>query len=254
MFAVRTLAVGGGGMWSSSIGGSSVGRGLSCLWKDDGFEPGGGIGSMFFQVRWKKRKKKEKIPKNVQQKETATIDPPVRLEDYIGSPEPAFSIAKNIRKSVSRLSEGWRRKVDFRRYNSYRIRRSIGLTHDDAAPSGSAFVTPLTRLQHKSTLPVSLADNSRFSFPHSLHYECFWGPPQTSVEPNHSRCKVSIKLDDLKLTHRQKRFMLEVLGPSRCDVHNGVVVVEADHFTNRNHNAAYLGDALESLLLEVRKM
>lgn len=92
--------------------------------------------------------------------------------------------------------------------NKYRLRRLLGLTHDEADSNawngddrkaqGRTFVTPLTRLQHQATLPRSPL-HDRFEFPHSLRYTVKWGGPQVAKNGPTS-CRVTFRLGDLGLT------------------------------------------------------
>ncbi|EPR61704.1 ribosomal subunit [Toxoplasma gondii RUB] len=118
--------------------------------------------------------------------------------------------------------------------------------------AGRTFVTPLTKLQHQAALPRSPL-HARFDFPHTVHYDVFWGPPQVEEEPNKSGCWVSFRVADLKLSDSQEQRLLDILGPERYDEQTGVVCLEADVFPQLNHNAAYLGDILQQLMREVKK-
>ncbi|PHJ25993.1 mitochondrial ribosomal protein s35 [Cystoisospora suis] len=129
-------------------------------------------------------------------------------------------------------------------------RKRRARTRYGAVPVGRSFVTPLTKLQHQAVLPRSPL-HSRFSFPHTLHYDVFWGPPQVEEEPSKTECRVSFRLGDLKLTDRQEQRLLDIVGPERHDRTSGIVCLEADVFPKLCHNAAYLGDILQRLMWEV---
>ncbi|PFH34531.1 hypothetical protein BESB_065640 [Besnoitia besnoiti] len=253
----------------------------------DLFVPGGG--SSWMQVRWKKKRgKKEKVVLTAEQIATKTKAPLIRLEDRI-TPEPPASLARNIRSQISRAVAGWKTKRMFTYRNKYRFRRLVGMTHDvdsddefahesaakgekrsqgqsDGADGdrtsggrqkgsrfvGRTFVTPLTKLQHQAVLPRSPL-HARFDFPHTLHYDVFWGPPQVEEEPNKTACCVSFRVADLKLSARQEQRLLDILGPERYDEQTGIACLEADAFPQLNHNAAYLGDLLQQLMREVKK-
>ncbi|KEP64889.1 UNVERIFIED_CONTAM: hypothetical protein HHA_203620 [Hammondia hammondi] len=118
--------------------------------------------------------------------------------------------------------------------------------------AGRTFVTPLTKLQHQAALPRSPL-HARFDFPHTVHYDVFWGPPQVEEEPNKTGCWVSFRVADLKLSDSQAQRLLDILGPERYDEQTGVACLEADVFPQLNHNAAYLGDILQQLMREVKK-
>nr|CEL66321.1 TPA: 3'-5' exoribonuclease CSL4, related [Neospora caninum Liverpool] len=118
--------------------------------------------------------------------------------------------------------------------------------------AGRTFVTPLTKLQHQAALPRSPL-HARFDFPHTFHYDVFWGPPQVEEEPNKTACWVSFHVADLKLSDSQEQRLLDILGPERYDEQTGIACLEADVFPQLNHNAAYLGDILQQLMREVQK-
>ncbi|CEM14846.1 unnamed protein product [Vitrella brassicaformis CCMP3155] len=202
----------------------------------------------------KKKRKRERPHPTEEQIETKARVTPIRLEDHLGNPEPPYSIAKNIRRSIARMAAGWKRRSDFRRMNRYRVLSAVGLTHDDPEEkvSREGFVTPLTQLQHNAHLPRSTL-HARFRFPHTLHYKARWGPPVTEKEPHVYQCVASMRLDDLNLTERQEKRMLDILGPLRYDPATRMVILEADAFPDRNHNAAYLGDILEVLMRKAKK-
>ncbi|CBZ52351.1 3'-5' exoribonuclease CSL4, related [Neospora caninum Liverpool] len=108
--------------------------------------------------------------------------------------------------------------------------------------AGRTFVTPLTKLQHQAALPRSPL-HARFDFPHTFHYDVFWGPPQVEEEPNKTACWVSFHVADLKLSDSQEQRLLDILGPERYDEQTGIACLEADVFPQLNHNAAYLGES-----------
>merc|ERR1712072_369794 len=88
-----------------------------------------------------------------------------------------------------------------------------------------------------------------------FNYKVYWGPPSVEEEPNYYEgsmvsCAVAVRLQDLPLTARQKQRLLDIIGPDMVDEETGVVALEVDNFTERNQNAALLGDMLEQLLRE----
>ncbi|KAF8819680.1 hypothetical protein IE077_004128 [Cardiosporidium cionae] len=245
------------GMWSTTLPGSAT---------QSFFAEG------VMQRRWKKqRRKREFIPPTAEKLATKVRKnicvirlytysrPPIRLEDYIGTPEPPYSIARSIRTEINQILRGRKTKRQFAYRNRHRIRQMVGKAHTgnetftEQEMIDGSFVTPLTSLQHHAELPRSQL-HTRFHFPHTLHYECWWGPPQTEKEPNKSLCSASFKLDELPLSAQQKNFLIEIVGKERYDEETQIVCLESDHFTERNHNAAYLGDILEVLMRETRTM
>lgn len=185
------------------------------------------------------------------------------MDRYIMTSETPFEMKRVISKHLRNLtSDGrWntRRKKDLARYTSYRVLRAAGLTHDNQQEEVDrrGFVTPLTELQDTSTLPRSPL-HRRFLFPHTLSYKVYWGPPSVEEEPNKYEgsmvgCSVAARLQDLPLTQQQKERLVDIVGPGRVDEVTGVVVLEADVFPDRNHNAALLGDMWEKLLREAAR-
>lgn len=216
------------------------------------------------QARWakkSKRKRKEKMDDMTAERKAIRGGPKERVFDhYTQSPETSFEMRRQIRNHLRSLTSDGRhnirRKKDFTRYTNYRVLRAAGLTHDDPKVDADrrGFVTPLTKLQDEANLPRSVR-HRRFLFPHTLNYQVYWGPPSVYDNPNENegsmvRCSVAARLEDLPLTHNQKERLVDIVGPNRIDEHTGVLVLDADHFPERNHNAAMLGDMLEKLIRE----
>lgn len=216
------------------------------------------------QVRWAKKSKRKRLPKvgdyTAEQKAVSGSRHGKRLEDKMFNPESPFTMSLQIRKHLHGLTSDGRhnvrRKKDLSRYTNYRVLRAAGLTHDGKGEDVDrrGFVTPLTQLQDDSHLPRSPL-HRRFTFPHTLSYKVYWGPPSVQELPNEYEgsmvgCSVAVRLDDLPLTARQKERLVDIVGPNNVDEETGVVALEADHFPERNQNAAILGDMLEQLLRE----
>lgn len=216
------------------------------------------------QVRWAKKSKRKKMPKmserTPEQKSVTAGRSQTRLEDIAFNPESPYTMAMNIKSHLRGLTSDGRhnvrRKKDITRYTNYRVMRIAGLTHDTPKEEidRRGFVTPLTELQDNSNLPRSPL-HRRFSFPHIVNYKVYWGPPSTEDEPNAYEgsmvsCTVAVRLQDLPLTARQRKRLIEIVGEDRVDEETGVMALEVDDFTERNQNAALLGDMLEQLLRE----
>jgi len=215
------------------------------------------------QVRWAKRGKRAKRPKQSDrsaEQKAAGGGHKERIFDNVMEPESAYQMSLTIKQHMRGLmSDGRhnaRRKKDLSRYTNYRVLRIAGLTHDEPKEDvhRRGFVTPLTELQDSSTLPRSV-NHRRFSYPHTLSYKVHWGPPSVQDEPNEYEgsmvgCTVAVRLCDLPLTQRQKERLIDIVGPDRVDEATGVVALEADAFPERNQNAALLGDMMEQLLRE----
>lgn len=217
------------------------------------------------QVRWAKKSKRKKAPKaGDRTPEMKAISPGSdhgrRLEDLMYNPESPYQMTMQIKTHLHGLTadgrHNKRRKKDLNRYTHYRALRIAGLTHD--APKENedrrGFVTPLTELQDNANLPRSPL-HRRFNFPHMLSYKVYWGPPSVEEQPNAYEgsmvgCTVAVRLQDLPLTARQRQRLVEIVGPDMVDEETGVLALEADNFTERNQNAALLGDMLEKLLRE----
>lgn len=220
------------------------------------------IGSLAGQVRWKRGRRKKKPRKITQDhKVVAPKKAVTRLEDLVFNPETPYKMRLTINQHLRGLADDGRynvrRKKDLSRYTHYRMLRIAGLTHDNPKEDVDrrGFVTPLTDLQDSSTLPRSL-NHRRFHFPHTLDYKVYWGPPSVYSEPNEYEgsmvgCTIVMRMDDLPLTARQKARLIDVVGEERYDEETGVVALEADFFSEQNHNAAILGDMVEALLAEV---
>ncbi|CAJ1345109.1 unnamed protein product [Effrenium voratum] len=207
-----------------------------------------------------KRKKKPKRADRTEEQKAASAGQSERIFDNIMEPETPHRMSLTIRQHMRGLmSDGRhniRRKKDLTRYTNYRVMRIAGLTHDNPTEKVDrrGFVTPLTELQDRATLPRS-ANDIRFRYPHTLSYKVYWGPPSVQDEPNEYEgsmvgCRVAVRLCDLPLTQRQKERLVDIVGTKRVCEKTGVVTLEADHFPERNHNAALLGDMLEQLMRE----
>jgi len=218
------------------------------------------------QVRWARKKKRSKAAKKddkTRERKAASGGQKPRIFDNLMDAETPHAMSMTIRAHMRGLvSDGRhniRRKKDLSRYTSHRVMRIAGLTHDGAEDEDidrRGFVTPLTQLQDRSQLPRS-AVNRRFHFPHTFNYKVYWGPPSVQPEPNKYEgsmvgCSVAARLHDLPLTQRQKERLIAILGPNRIDENTGVIALEVDDFSERNQNAALLGDMLEDLLREAR--
>lgn len=152
------------------------------------------------QMGKKKRRKVEKAPKTSEHIATATNDV-IRLHDRVGVPETTHSMAQTIRKNVRSVQEGVVTRKHIARMLQYRISRSAGMTHDIVPGKlSSAFVTPLTMLQHEAELPTTL-DTPRHNFPHVLRYTVDWlAEASPSDEPKKSGITVSFNMNELGLT------------------------------------------------------
>jgi len=227
--------------------------------------PGPGLLLLLPQVRGKKRSRRKVGAKSGEKTpEQKAVSPGIaavrRLEDEMMEPESPYTMAMNIKTHLRNLVEegrhNLRRRKDFSRYTSYRVLRVAGMTHDNPQEDidRRGFVTPLTDLQDNSTLPRSVL-HRRFGFPHTVSYKVYWGPPSVMEEPNEYEgsmvgCSVAMRLQDLPLTARQRSRLVDIVGPDLVDEETGVVALEVDHFPERNHNAALMGDMLEQLLRE----
>jgi len=218
-------------------------------------------GAAQLQVRWKRGKKKKKRAKRSDRTpELVGVSggPNLRLEDRVMEPENPYLMSLQIRKHLRGLTSDGRhnirRKKDLSTYTNYRVLRIAGLTHDNPKENVDrrGFATPLTQLQDRASLPRS-ALHRRFHFPHLLNYKVYWGPPSVEEEPNRWEgsmvgCSVAFRLEDLPLTQRQKERLVDIVGPDNIDEETGVVALEVDHFPERNHNAALLGDMVDQLM------
>ena len=195
---------------------------------------------------------------NEVKKETLGFPSGPSLGSVIGNPQSPYEIAKNVRQHLARLSAmdptHIRRKKDYGRYNYHRLLRAAGLTHETADTENikDSFVTPLTQLQRQADLPPTNM-HDRFPFPHILTYKAYWGPPTVESNPNRTSgsvdsVSVSFRVQDLLLKEHEIQRLLDIVGPDRFDEPTGVVVVSADVFPNRNHNASFLGDVLQQLI------
>lgn len=215
------------------------------------------------QVRWAKKIKRKKRPKRADrtaEQIAASGGQKERIMDRVMEPESPYRMSLTIRQHLRGLSSDGRhnvrRKKDLARYTNYRVLRIAGLTHDNPTEEVDrrGFVTPLTELQHGSTLPRSLL-HRRFLYPHLLSYKVYWGPPSVMDTPNEYEgsmvgCSVAVRLQDLPLTQRQKERLIDILGTDRYDEETGVISLHVDSFPERNHNAALLGDMMEQLVRE----
>eukprot|EP00397_Hematodinium_sp_SG-2012_P066412 GEMP01099435.1.p1 GENE.GEMP01099435.1~~GEMP01099435.1.p1 ORF type:complete len:238 (+),score=48.69 GEMP01099435.1:46-759(+) len=216
------------------------------------------------QVRWKRGKRKRR-PKQGDQppEQLANKGPPaIRLEDRIDAgAETPLSIAKHIRQHVGKkvadekTTFTYRRKKDYNIRTNYRLLRAAGLTHD--FPFGRPpELTPLEQLQRSALLPRT-TNHERFSFPHTLDYKVYWGPPSAQEEPNKwegsmARAQATFRIADLGLTTPQKERMVNITR-ERYHAATDAVCLEADSFPDRNHNCALLGDMLQALVEEAKK-
>ena len=216
------------------------------------------------QARWAKKSKRKKKPKRddrTEEQKAASAGPrKERIFDNIMDPETPYHMSLNIRKHMRGLMadgrHNIRRKKDLGRYTRYRVLRIAGLTHDSQTEQTErrGFLTPLTELQDGANLPRS-TNHRRFNYPHTLSYKVYWGPPTVQDEPNEYEgsmvgCTVAVRLCDLPLTQRQKERLVDLVGMDRICEKTGVLSLKADHFPERNHNAALLGDMLEKLMRE----
>lgn len=182
------------------------------------------------------------------------------MEDHAATAEPPAVIAATIRAETYRAIKGRKTSRMFSFRNKYRLRRLLGLTHDDAfneapegtsrKPQGRAFVTPLTRLQHQANLPRSPL-HSRFEFRHSLRYTVAWGGPQVAPVVL-SSCRATFRIGDVGLTAAQRKQLTAVVGPDR--ISGDLCCLESDVFPELNQNAAHLGDSLELLIRDIKKI
>ncbi|KAI4834691.1 ribosomal protein S35 [Plasmodium brasilianum] len=217
------------------------------------------IWCMFNQVRGKKnRKKRERINLTEEQKSTKLKVPPIRLEDRTTVCEPPSVISKNIKKEIMKLCVGkekTRRHFSFR--NKYRIKKLLSITHDKEnikhKKNPSTFITPLTKLQHESTLPRSL-DHDRFNFPHTFHYSVIWHGSSIVDHDENNICFFSSNINDLSLSSREKKKITQVLGEERVDKKKQIIYLESNFFNTYNHNAAYLGDAIQLLMKRIKSL
>lgn len=211
---------------------------------------------MFNQVRYKKnRKKRERVNLNEEQKRTKIKIPPIRLEDRTSVSEPASVISRNIKNEIMKVCVGKERtRRHFKFRNKYRIRKLLNLTHDKENvkhKNASTFVTPLTKLQHESTLPRTM-DHDRFDFPHSFSYSVTWhGSSIVDQDENHV-CFFSAQMEDMCLSSKEKKKIIEILGEERVDRKNQMMYLESNFFNTYNHNAAYLGDAVQFLMRRIK--
>ncbi|AFZ81563.1 hypothetical protein BEWA_009770 [Theileria equi strain WA] len=208
----------------------------------------------------KKRRKVEKVIKTQEHKDSSVSDV-IRLHDRVGTPETTVSISKTVRNQINLAYRGHITRKHIARFRKYKvtlnnlahilqISQDSGLTHDTLERLPGSFVTPLTKLQHQSTLPPTLA-HGRHNIPHVLHYTVGWygvaSPSKNQVNP----CFVSFNIDDLDLTPRlvdwnikwcrQQDMLKEIIGQSRYDRESNIAILESYTFENLNHNAAYLG-------------
>lgn len=213
---------------------------------------------MFNQIRNKKnRKKRERVTLNDEQKNTKLKLPIIRLEDRTTVCETPSVISKNIKKEILKVCVGkdrTRRHFKFR--NKYRIRKLLSLTHDKEnikQKNPSAFITPLTKLQHESTLPRTL-DHDRFTFPHTFHYSIIWHGSSIVDNEENNICYFTANIKDLSLSSKEKKKFIQVLGDERVDLKSQLVCLESNFFNTYNHNAAYLGDALQLLMNKIKTL
>ena len=222
-----------------------------------------GSGGLWLQVRGKsKRKKSAKFVRTPEQ-EVARGKVQQTLSQRLGNPESPYRVATNIRQVMARLTATdktqTRRRKDHRRANVQRYLDLANQTHQSApylseeGASAGGFRTNLTRLQDEATLPGQLADMARFPFPHTFFSTAFWGPPsvqETAMQT--AGVAMAFRVADLRLALESRRKLLAVVGERRYDEDTDVVTIDADIFPDRNQNAAYLGDLVETLVREVR--
>ncbi|VWU50486.1 mitochondrial ribosomal protein S35 precursor, putative [Hepatocystis sp. ex Piliocolobus tephrosceles] len=214
---------------------------------------------MLNQIRGKKnKKKKERTVLTNEQKAVKLKVPPIRLEDRTTVCEPASVISKNIKKEIMKLCIGKdRTKRHFKYRNKYKIRKILNLTHDKEnikdKKNPSTFITPLTKLQHESTLPRTL-NHDRFTFPHSLHYSVTSHGSSIVDHEENNICFFSSNLKDLVLSSKEKKKLVEILGPERVHSKNELIYLESNFFNTYNHNAAYLGDAVQLLMNKIKTL
>ncbi|SCM13337.1 mitochondrial ribosomal protein S35 precursor, putative [Plasmodium chabaudi adami] len=218
---------------------------------------------MLNQIRGKKnRKKRERVNLNAEQKAVKIKIPPIRLEDRTTICEPPTVISKNIKKEIMKVcigKERTRRHFKFR--NKYRIKKLLNMTHDKenikddekAKKNPSTFITPLTKLQHESVLPRTLS-HDRFNFPHNFHYSVLWHGSSTVDYEDNTICFFSSNINDLSLTPKEQKKIKEILGPERVDLKNDLIYMESNFFNTYNHNAAYLGDAIQFLMKRIKSL
>ena len=212
------------------------------------------VDAILTQVRFKRSKKRKMHHRvmNDVKRETLGLPPGPSLGAIIGNPESPYTIAKNIKQHMARLTANdttsVRRKKDFGRFNFHRILKMAGIGYPKAGHG-----TGLTQLQDQAELPVGSLFHDRFPFPHTVQYRAYWGPPTFETEPNRyegSMVGVSVcfRVTDLLLKQEEVERLIAIVGPSRFDEETGVVTLDADIFPDRNHNAAFLGDMLQHLL------
>ncbi|KAK2196434.1 Ribosomal protein S24-S35 [Babesia duncani] len=200
----------------------------------------------------KKRRKTEKIPKTEEATAIKSSNV-IRLQDRVGTPETAISIAKAIRRQVNSVVQGNVTKKHFARMLQYRMARATGNTHDNRLTKlPSSFVTPLTRLQHESHLPTTMGmvflflksnsiDGQRHDFPHELSYTVEWfGSASPAKIKSDKSVTLTFNVNDLNLTPMQTQKMIKILG-SKYDETTASVKLIGNIFDDLNRNAAYLG-------------
>lgn len=211
---------------------------------------------MLNHIRLKKnRKKKERVNLSEEQKNTKLTIPPVRLEDRTTVSEPPSVISKNIKNEIMKVCIGKERtRRHFKYRNKYRIKKFLNMTHDKENvkhKNPSVFITPLTKLQHESTLPRTL-QHDRFTFPHSFQYSVIWHGSSIVDNDEKNICFFSSNLNDLFLSEKEKKKLIEILGEERVDKKNNFIYLESNFFNTYNHNASYLGDAVQFLMKRIK--
>ncbi|CRH02372.1 mitochondrial ribosomal protein S35 precursor, putative [Plasmodium relictum] len=211
---------------------------------------------IFNQVRWKKnRKKRERINLNEEQKNTKLKIPVIRLEDRTTVCETPTVISKNIKNEIMKVCVGKERtRRHFKFRNKYRIKKLLNLTHDKEnvkQNNPSTFITPLTKLQHESTLPRTL-NHDRFNFPHTFQYSVIWHGSSIVDNEENNICFFSSNINDLSLSPKEKKKLIEILGEERVDLKNNLIYLESNFFNTYNHNAAYLGDIVQFLMKRIK--
>ena len=207
---------------------------------------------LFQQVRFKRSKKRKMVHRSMTdvRREATGFAPGPSLGSIIGNPESPYTISRNIKHHLSRLTAfdntHIRRKKDFGRYMFHKIvdARLVDTHIGDT----ETHISGLTNLQNSATLGFT----SRFEFPHAFSYTVRWGPPSVS-ETQLSAVVVSFRVDDLRLSQTEIDLLLEIVGPERFDVKTRVVCISADLFPEINHNSAFLGDCVEHLIRIVKQ-
>lgn len=200
---------------------------------------------LFQQVRFKRSKKRKMVHRVMTEvrREATGFAPGPSLGSIIGNPESPYTVARNIKHHLARLSANdtthIRRKKDFGRMQFHQL-------FSEKFTNPSDTVTGLSSLQQAASLPESSLD-VRFPFPHQFSYKAQWGPP-TVVNNESSEVSVSFRVADLLLRTHETQRLIDIVGDNRYDKETGVVCIVGNIFPEKNHNAAFLGDVLEQLI------